>query len=66
MSYIISNLLLLLYSKFGTRDNTSFAFNCDQNHFILVTCDNMYTMKLKDELVFVDFFFHPIAFVICD
>ncbi len=25
-----------------------------------VACDNMYTMELKDELVFVDFFIHPI------
>jgi hypothetical protein len=27
---------------------------------ILVACDNTYTMESKDELVFVDFFIHPI------
>jgi hypothetical protein len=40
--------------------STSFAFNNDQNNSILVACDNMYTMESKDELVIVDFFFHPI------
>ncbi len=42
------------------------CFNCDQNSFIVVACDNMYTIESKDELVFVDFFFHPIPFVICN
>jgi hypothetical protein len=42
-----------------TRDNTSIALNYDQNSCILVACDNMYTMELKDEFVFVNFFFHP-------
>jgi hypothetical protein len=32
------------------------CFNCDQNSCIIVACDNMYTMKSKDEFVFVDFF----------
>jgi hypothetical protein len=39
------------------------CLNCDQNSYIVVTHDNTYTMKVKDELVFVDFFFHPILFV---
>jgi len=26
----------------------------------IVACDNTYTMESKDELVFVDFFVHPI------
>jgi hypothetical protein len=45
------------------------CFNCDQNNWIIVACDNMYTMESKDELVFVDFFFHPLSFatnVSCD
>jgi len=28
---------------------------------MLIACDNMYTMESKDELVFVDFFVHPIS-----
>jgi len=36
------------------------CLNCDQNSYIVVTRDNTYTMEVKDELVFVDFFFHPI------
>jgi hypothetical protein len=35
--------------------NTSFVLNCDQNNCMLVTCDNMYIMESKDELVFADF-----------
>ncbi len=42
-------------------DSTSFAFNIDQICHILITCDNTYIMKSKDELVFVDFFFHLIS-----
>jgi hypothetical protein len=49
-----------------TCGNTSFAFNCDQNNCILIPCDNMYIMESKDEFVFVEFFFHPIPFVVCD
>jgi hypothetical protein len=49
-----------------TDGSTSFALNCDQNSCTLVACDNMYRMESNDELVFVDFFFHPIPFVICD
>jgi hypothetical protein len=26
----------------------------------IIACENMYTMELKDELIFVDFFVHPI------
>jgi hypothetical protein len=44
--------------------NTSFAFNSDQNNHILIRCDNMYTMESKDELLFVDFFFHLIPLVV--
>jgi hypothetical protein len=52
-------------------DNTSFVFNSDQNSYILVACDNMYTMESKDEFLFVDFFFHqhPLSFatnIVCD
>ncbi len=36
-------------------------FNCDQNSCIVITCDNTYTMESKDELLFVDFLFHPIT-----
>jgi hypothetical protein len=43
----------------GTRGNTSFAPNNDQNSCILIACDNTYTMESKDELIFVDFFVHP-------
>jgi len=50
----------------GTRDNTSFAFNSDQNSRILIACDNMYTTKSKDEFIFDDFFIHPIPLVVCD
>jgi len=32
----------------------------------IVACDNMYTMESKDELVFFDYLFHPMPFVICD
>jgi hypothetical protein len=32
----------------------------------IVTCDNMYIMDSKDELVFVDFFVYPIPFVVCE
>jgi len=32
----------------------------------IVACDNTYTMESKDELIFVDFCVHQIAFVICD
>ncbi len=42
------------------------CFNCDQNNCIVVACDNMYTMESKDELVFVDFVFHPIPLVVCN
>ncbi len=42
------------------------CLNCDQNSYIVVACDNTYTMELKDELVFVDFFFHPIPLVVCN
>jgi hypothetical protein len=49
-----------------TNGNTSFAPNSDENSCILVTCDNTYTMESKDELVFVDFFVHPIPLVVCD
>jgi hypothetical protein len=44
--------------------NTSFAFNCDQNSYALVTCDNTYTMESKYEHVFVKFFFiqYPLSF----
>ncbi len=42
------------------------CLNCDQNSCIVVTCDNTYTMESKDELVFVDLFFHPIPLVICN
>ncbi len=47
-----------------THDNTSFAFNCDQNSYILIACDNTYTMELYDELIFVDFSFiqYPLSF----
>jgi hypothetical protein len=55
----------------GTHGRTSLPLNSDQNSLILITCDNMFTMESKDELVFVDFFFHliPLSFVInitCD
>jgi len=50
----------------GTRDNTSFAFNNDQNSRILIACDNMYTTKSKGEFIFDDFFIHPIPFVVCE
>jgi hypothetical protein len=36
------------------------CLNCDQNNCIIIACDNTYTMESKDELVYVDFFFHPI------
>ncbi len=42
------------------------CFNCDKKSYIIVTCDNMYTMESKDELVFVDFFFHAIHLVVCN
>jgi hypothetical protein len=39
------------------------CLTCDQNSYIIVACDNMYTMESKDELVFVDFFFqYPLSF----
>jgi hypothetical protein len=50
----------------GTHGNASFALNNEQNSYILVACDNMHIMELKDELVFVDFFIHPIPFVVCN
>jgi hypothetical protein len=50
----------------GTRDNTSFACNSDQNSYILIACDNMYTTKSKDEFIFDDFFIYPIPLVVCD
>jgi hypothetical protein len=50
----------------GTSDNTSFAFNYHQNSCILFACDNTYTMKSKDDFIFVEFFFHPIPFVVRD
>jgi len=54
-----------------TRDNTLFAFNCDQNSHILIICDNMYIMESKDDLVFVFFFpiQYPLSFatnITCD
>jgi hypothetical protein len=61
MSQIISILLLLLYLlNIGTHGNTSFAPNSDQNSCILVACDNTHVMESKDEVVFVNFFIHPI------
>jgi hypothetical protein len=36
------------------------------NSYILIACDNTYIMESKDELVFVEFFFHPIPFVVCN
>jgi hypothetical protein len=48
----------------GIRGSTSFAFNSDQNSHILVACENTNIMESKDELVFVDFFFHPISLVV--
>jgi hypothetical protein len=38
-----------------THGNTSFALNCDQNNYILVACDNMYTMESKDEMYLLTF-----------
>jgi hypothetical protein len=32
----------------------------------LNSCDNMYIMESKDELILVDFFVHLIPLVICD
>jgi hypothetical protein len=46
--------------------SASICFNCDQNNCIIVACDNTYTMESKDELIFVDFFFHPIPLVVCN
>ncbi len=46
----------------GTRGNTSFAINSDQNNCTLVACHNTYTMESNDGLVFVDFFIYPIPF----
>jgi hypothetical protein len=40
--------------------NISFAFNSDQNNHILIACETINIMESKDELVFVDFFLHPI------
>jgi hypothetical protein len=40
--------------------STSFAFNCDQNNCILITCDYTCSMESKDELCICWFFFHPI------
>jgi hypothetical protein len=40
-----------------THGSTWFAFNCDQNSCILVTCDNTYTMKSKDEMYLLTFSF---------
>ncbi len=42
------------------------CFNCDQNSCIVVACDNTYTMKSKNEHVYVDFFFHLIPLVVCN
>jgi len=49
-----------------TRDSTSFVLNYDQNSYILVTCDNTYTMGSKDEMYLLIFFFiqYPLSFAI--
>jgi hypothetical protein len=36
------------------------------NSCIIIACDNMYTIESKDELVFVEFFFHAIPLVVCN
>ncbi len=56
----------IIIINIGTSGNTSFALNCDLNSCILFTCDNTYTMESKDDFVFVEFFFHPIPFVVGD
>jgi hypothetical protein len=43
-----------------THGNASFTLILTK----IVACDNMYTMESKDELVFVDFFVHPIPFIV--
>jgi hypothetical protein len=50
----------------GICGSTLFAFNSDQNSHILITSENMNIMESKDELVFVDFFFHPIPLIVCN
>jgi hypothetical protein len=40
------------------------CLNSNQNSCIIIKCDNMCTMKSKDELIFVNIFFHPIPLVI--
>jgi hypothetical protein len=57
-----NNNMYFKWLNIGICDTTSFSLNSDQNCHILIACNNMYTMKLKDELVFLDFFFHPIFF----
>jgi hypothetical protein len=62
---VLDYFKIIINLNIGTCDNTSIAFDYDQNNCILVTCDNTYTMESKDEFVFVDVFFHSIPFVIC-
>jgi hypothetical protein len=33
------------------------CLHCDQNSYILVACDNTYTMESKDEMYLLTFFF---------
>ncbi len=41
------------------------CFQCDQNSYILVACDNMYTMESKDEMYLLTFSFiqYSLSFV---
>ncbi len=64
LNYFKIIIIIIINIRIG--GNTSFAFNYDQNNYILVACDNTYTMESKHDLVFVDFFFHLIPFVVCN
>jgi hypothetical protein len=47
------------------HNNTSFALSSDQSNYILVASESHVTIHIqwnkKDELVFADFFVHPIT-----
>jgi hypothetical protein len=63
--YFNNNIIIYIIKYWNTWQHI-ICPNSDQNSCILVTCDNTYTMESKDELVFVDFFVHPIPLVVCD
>jgi uncharacterized membrane protein YjgN (DUF898 family) len=57
LNYFKIIIIIMFQINSKTHGSTSFAFNCDQNNCILVTCDNMYTMESKDEMYLLTFSF---------